>query len=254
MMHDLIVIAGPTAVGKTELSIRIAEEINGEIVSADSRQVYKFMDIGTAKPSEIQMKKIPHYMIDILYPDEEIDVASFSKLARKKIDSILSKGKQPILVGGTGLYIKGIIDGIFQAPGKNSSIREKLMAVHKVDKNRLYSMLKELDPESALKIHHNDLQRIIRALEIFYLTGSRMSSLQDKHGFKENIYNTVFIGLQRERTELNHIIDYRVDKMIQAGFIDEVKKHCKSLWKLGLSSAVAEKALHVVHLEEEKNV
>jgi len=224
MTRNLIVITGPTAVGKTILSIRLAEEINGEIISADSRQVYKYMDIGTAKPTLEERKRIPHYMIDILNPDEEIDVVRYSKLAREKIDSVRKKGRVPILVGGTCLYIRGVVDGIFEGPGRNSRIRKELEDIYNEDHFKLFFKLEKIDPESANKIHHNDKQRIIRALEVYYLTGKKISSFQAQHGFNEHNYNPLFIGLFRERAELNNIINERVERMIDAGFVEEVKR------------------------------
>jgi tRNA dimethylallyltransferase len=232
MMKELIVITGPTAVGKTEFAISLAEEIQGEIVSADSRQVYKYMDIGTAKPTIEDQSRVKHHLIDILYPNEEIDAGSFSKLARSKIDQIFDNGHQPILVGGTGLYIRGIIDGIFEGPGRNEMIRSKLKEIQEKNQNQLHFMLKDIDPESAIKIHPNDRQRIIRALEIYYETGKSMSLMQKEHRFGSSHYNTFFIGLYRDRDELYDIINTRVDDMIASGFIKEVA----GLLEMGYSS------------------
>ncbi|MBU1626363.1 tRNA (adenosine(37)-N6)-dimethylallyltransferase MiaA [bacterium] len=222
MVNELIAIIGPTAVGKTEISVALAEEIGGEIVSADSRQIYKYMDIGTAKPSSEDQRRIKHHMIDILFPDEEIDVATYSKMAREKIDDIMQRGLEPILVGGTGLYVRGVVDGIFEGPGKNIEIRKELKEIYGKDQNQLYFMLKDVDPLSAMKIHPNDRQRIIRALEIYYETGKSIAIMQKEHGFRGFHYRTIFIGLYRYRNELCDIINSRVDNMIKSGFIDEV--------------------------------
>jgi tRNA dimethylallyltransferase len=224
MMEELIVVAGPTAIGKTKIAISISEKINGEIISADSRQVYKFMDIGTAKPTQEEQKKITHHMIDIINPDEEIDVATYAKLARDCISDVIKHGKKPLLVGGTGLYIKGVIDGIFEAPKKDEELREKLKMLYDQDRFRLHNMLFEIDPESATRIHPNDQQRVIRALEVYHTTGKTISTFQKEHKFADNRYNIFYIGLKTVKSKLIEDIDKRVDLMFEYGFVDEVKK------------------------------
>ena len=221
----LLVIVGPTAVGKTKIGIELAEKLGGEIVSADSRQVYRFMDIGTAKPAPSDLRKIPHHMIDVVNPDEEYTVADYSCGAHIAIKSIFEKCKIPIMVGGSGLYIRAIIDGIFPGPGRDVKIREKLEKEAKKNGiSPLYNRLCGVDPVSSSRIHQRDLRRIIRALEIYEITGKPISLLQEE-GKKEKIaYDTVMIGLNRPRKELYRRIEERVEEIFQHGFIEEVKR------------------------------
>ena len=222
--RKVLVIVGPTASGKTKLSIIVAERINGEIISADSRQIYKLMDIGTAKPSIEDRKRIKHYFIDELYPDQSFNAGEYGIKGREIIEDILSRGKVPIVVGGSGLYIRSLIDGFFEGPGASPELRKKLYEeAEKYGRNRLHDKLKEIDPEAASKIHPNNLERIIRALEVFYLTGKPISQLQ-KESKPEINFKPVQIGLNWERKVLYRRIDERVDKMIEDGLIDEVKK------------------------------
>ena len=167
-MSKIVVITGTTATGKTEFSIELAAKIDGEIISADSMMVYKYMDIGTARPSIEERKGIPHYLIDVVYPNENFDVKDFVNLASQKIKEIKEKGKIPIIVGGTWLYIQSLLYGISNAPEGNWEIRNEL---YKEESDVLYGKLKEIDPVYALKIHPNDKKRIVRALEVYYISG-----------------------------------------------------------------------------------
>jgi tRNA dimethylallyltransferase len=220
----VIVIAGPTAVGKTRISLELAEKLGGEIVSADSRQVYRFMDIGTAKPSPEDMRRIPHHMIDVVNPDEEYTVADYGRSAHAAIKSILERGKIPIMVGGSGLYIRAVIDGIFPGPGSDKKIRENLEKEAEINGlSSLYDRLCKVDPAASSRIHPNDKRRIIRALEIYEITGKPISLLQEKGKKKEASCNTVMIGLNRPREELYGRIEERVEEIFRQGFVEEVK-------------------------------
>ncbi len=216
----LIVITGATATGKSDLAIELAELIDGEIISADAMMVYKHMDIGTAKPSKEDRKKIKHYMIDIIEPNEDFSVKEFVKLADKYIEEIYNKSKQPIIVGGTWLYIQALLYGIADAPPSDWNLRKEL---YEKDNLELYEKLKKIDPEYSKKIHPNDKKRIIRALEVFYLSGKPFSEWHKEKEYKER-YNFIGFVLEMERENLMKRIEKRVNKMFEMGLLDEVKK------------------------------
>ncbi len=224
MCKKVLAIVGPTGSGKTKLSLIVAEKLNGEIISADSRQVYRYMDIGTAKPPLEERERIKHYFIDELNPDEEFNAGVFGEKGREIIEDIFSRGKVPIVVGGSGLYIKSLIDGFFEGPGADWELREILYKkANELGKEVLYEELKKVDPISAEKIHPNNLKRVIRALEVFYITGKPISQLQQT--IKPEIdFKTIQVGLNWDRKKLYKRIEQRVDEMIKAGLIDEVKK------------------------------
>lgn len=220
MRKPLVVIAGPTAVGKSEVAIELAKRINGEIVSCDSRQVYKYLNIGTAKPTKEERKKIPHHLIDIIKPNEEFNAYLYAQRAHKAIFGIHRKRKIPILVGGSGLYLRAVIDGIFPGAGKNKEIRKRL---EKFSSGALYKRLKEADPKSALRLHPHDKVRIIRALEVYELTGQPISVLQEVSKEKKPNYDLMMVGLKRKREELYQRINGRVEGMIKGGLVEEVR-------------------------------
>ena len=224
-INNLVILLGPTGVGKTDIYIKLTKELPDiEIVSADSMQIYKYMDIGTAKPNENILKTIKHYMIDIVDPADNYDVIKYSKLATKIILNVFKKGKIPILVGGSGLYVCSIIQPLFSAPDKNSSYRKILEGEAKIyGKKYLHNELLKIDPISAKKINPNDLRRTIRALEIYKSTGKTISYLQKKDYRKNLKLNYHIIGLTRNRENLYQRINQRVDQMIEDGFIEEVK-------------------------------
>lgn len=228
-MKPLIVIAGPTGVGKTELAHCLAHKLDGEIISADSRQVYRYMDIGTAKPSKSLQDEIPYHLIDIVAPEENFTVADFKVMSEKIIEQVHSRGKLPFLVGGTGLYIKAVTTGLFPSPPPSDSLRQKFqLQASKFGQRYLYEKLYEVDKEKAKKIEPNDTRRIIRALEVFYQTGFPISQLQ-KHRTQKKEYNLIMICLNKDREILYHQINERVNKMIKEGLVEEVK----TLLKMG---------------------
>lgn len=216
-MEKIIVITGTTATGKTEISIKLAKILNGEIISADSMMVYKYMDIGTAKPSLEERQGIPHYVIDVVYPNENFSVQDFLNIANKKIKKIQNKGKTPIVVGGTWLYIQVLLYGLSETPPADIKIREEL---YKESRESLYKKLSEVDPVYAKKIHINDKKRIVRALEVYYLTGKPFSSF---HSWNEPLYDFVGFVFSRERSQIMERIEKRVDKMFELGLVNEVK-------------------------------
>lgn len=223
--EKFLMILGPTAVGKTNLSIDLAKKFNGEIISCDSMQIYKEMNIGTAKIKENEMKGIPHYLIDIVKPDEEFTVSDYSRLAKEKILEINSRNKLPILVGGTGLYINSLIYELsFTEVKPNYKIRNKYENLA-AEKGRKYvhKLLREIDEESADKLHPNDLRRVVRAIEIFEMTGEKMSDQNKNFREPNKDYNSYILGLRMDRSKLYERINHRVDLMVEEGLIDEVK-------------------------------
>lgn len=214
----LILIVGPTAVGKTELAIQLAEKLNGEIISADSRLFYRGMDIGTAKPSQEELARVPHYLIDIVNPDETLSLAVFQEKAKEIIADIHSRGRLPFLVGGTGQYIRAVTEG-WNPPEVTAD--EKLRAeLEKKDKEWLHARLQLLDPEAAAKIDARNVRRTVRALEVILTTGRKFS---EQRGQVESPYQLITIGLTRPRPELYQRVDERIDLMFANGLIDEVK-------------------------------
>lgn len=222
----LIILTGPTSVGKTALSIAMAKAVNGEIISADSMQVYKGMDIGTAKVTTEEMAGVPHYLIDELKPDEEFNVVKFKQLANKYMEKIYEKQKLPILVGGTGFYIQAVLYDIdFTENDSDHSYRtelEKLLEEH--GSEYLYEMLKAIDPDSAVAIHPNNSKRIIRALEFAQQTGEKISEHNKEQRSRQSPYNFCYFVLNKDRAKLYETINKRVDNMLADGLIDEVKK------------------------------
>lgn len=225
MKKPLIIIVGPTAVGKTEISIEIAKRLDGEIISADSMQIYKYMNIGTAKPTKEEIQDIPHYLIDEVEPDQEFNVALFQKKAFEYIDIILSKKKLPIIVGGTGLYINSLIYPLnFTESVSDWEYRNKLNKVADEKGNiYLYNLLEKIDPESAKKIHPNNRKRVIRALEVYKKTGKKMSHYKKEMIKKDSPFSFIMIGLNMDRQLLYEKINQRVDIMIEKGLIKEVR-------------------------------
>ena len=223
--ENLLVLLGPTAIGKTDVSINLAKEIKGEIISADSMQIYKYMDIGSAKVTEEEMQGVEHHLVDILYPDEEFTVANYKSRAKELITKINNKNKIPIIAGGTGLYINSLVyDLNFTKVAANEDFRSRLEAIAEVKGNEyLHQELAKIDEESSLKISPNDQKRVIRALEIYEVTGKTMSEYNKDFRKPIEDYNLVMIGLNMDRTKLYERINLRVDIMIENGLVDEVR-------------------------------
>ena len=225
MKKPLIILTGPTAVGKTKISIRLAKTIDGEIISADSMQVYKGMDIGTAKITPDQMEGINHYLVDILEPKEEFNVVKFQEYAKNAMKEIYNKGKIPIIVGGTGFYIQALLYDIdFEDTTEDPDYRQELEDIAK-EKGREYvhNKLKKVDPPSWEKIHPNNLKKVIRALEYYKVTGEKISDHNKEQMQRQSPYNFSYIVLDDDRQNLYKRINSRVDQMIELGLIDEVK-------------------------------
>ena len=223
---NLIILTGPTAVGKTKLSIETARMLNAEIISADSMQVYKYMDIGTAKITKDEMEDITHYMVDALEPDEEFNVVVFKRLALKYMDEIYKKGKIPLIVGGTGFYIQALLYDIdfTENDDDDGAIRKELEELVRVKGGEyLHSELAKVDKESADDIHPNNVKKVIRALEYYKLTGQKMSEHNKEQRQKESPYNFLYLVLNDDRQLLYDRIDKRIDIMLKDGLIDEVK-------------------------------
>ena len=224
-MNNIICIAGPTASGKTALAVELAKELNGEVVSCDSMQVYRRMDIGTAKPTAEEMQGIPHHMLDVAEPDEDFSVSRYCEMASPIVDDILARGKTAIIAGGTGLYMDALIRGNDFAPCPATGRREELE--EKADREGmevLMDWLREIDPEAAARLHLSDRKRIIRALEVYLATGETITAHNLKTQAIPPKYSPLWLGLDfAERAELYHRIDLRVEIMLETGLIDEIK-------------------------------
>src|SRR5574337_280560 len=218
------ILTGPTATGKTDIGLKIAKNIDAEIVSADSMLVYRGMDIGTEKPSLAVRNKIPHHLIDIVEPWEEYSVGQYVKNFETVTQNLYQQGKQFIVVGGTALYLKAIMEGLFEGPPADWEYRNYLKAIAKEKgPNYLHKMLADIDPETAGKLHFNDQKRVIRALEVFKTTGQRISSFQTQFGRKNPKYNCTLVAIEYDRDILYKRIETRVDRMFMRGLLDEVR-------------------------------
>lgn len=225
-MKPLIIITGPTAAGKTDLSVRLARAIGGEIISADSMQVYRHMDIGSAKITEEEKRGVPHYLIDVLDPDEEFNVAVFQKMAKDAVNTIYSHGNIPIVTGGTGFYIQALLYDIdFTDNGEDSSIREELEQMgNEKGGEYLHELLQKLDPDAAGEIHPNNRKRVIRAIEFFRQTGEKISEHNRREREKTSPYDFLYYTVNMDRETLYQRIDRRVDLMMEQGLVEEVKR------------------------------
>ena len=235
-MKDLIVLTGPTAVGKTSLSIMLAKEIGGEIISADSMQVYKYMDIGTAKVTKEEMCGIPHFLIDELEPDEEFNVTIFKNKVMKYIEEIRNRGHVPIIVGGTGFYIQSVIYDInFTEYGDDSEIRKKYEEIAKISgKTELHKRLSDVDKEYADSVSENNVKKVVRALSFYEMTGEKLSVHNTKERERTSPFDFTYFVLTMDRKKLYERIDKRVDLMFKMGLVDEVK----SLMKKGYNKSM----------------
>ena len=221
----MIILTGPTAVGKTDLSIQLAKAINGEIISADSMQVYRHMDIGSAKVTPEEMDGVPHHLIDVLEPEEEFNVVVFQKLAKEALTGIYERGHIPIIVGGTGFYIQALLYDIdFTENDGDTAIRRELEKLAQTQgAGCLHQMLHEIDPESAAAIHQNNVKRVIRAIEFYRQTGKKISLHNEQEREKQSPYQFLYYVLDTDRKILYERIDRRVDLMMEHGLVDEVK-------------------------------
>ena len=230
----IIIIAGPTGIGKTHVAIRIAQRFGAEIINADSMQVYRFMNIGTAKPTPKEQESVKHHLIDNIDPDQPFDAVRFSDMAGKIIGRLIEKKILPLVVGGTGLYIKALVHGLFREDSSDPEIRKQL---HQIAETRgaehLYQNLKQIDPVTADRLHPNDTFRIIRALEVYRVTGAPLAHFHDTHRFSGHRYRTLKIGLDMDRKLLYDRINDRVEAMMGEGLVAEVKQ----LLAMGYSTA-----------------
>ena len=222
-LPPLIIILGPTGVGKTELAIHLAGRLNGEIIGADSRQIYRYLDIGTAKPTPDQRARVPHHLIDFVEPDYNLGLAEYQDLAYQTIDNLHSRGKLPFLVGGSGQYITAVEEGwsIPRVPPDHELRAELESFVESHSAQALHDQLRQVDPVSAERIHPNNTRRVIRALEVQRITGQAISDLQRK---RPPPYRILTLGLRLDRAQLYPRVDQRIDDMIAAGFVDEVRR------------------------------
>lgn len=253
----LLIICGPTASGKSELAMRLAHVVDAEIINADSMQIYRKLDIGTAKPSPEDQAAIRHHLIDIVEPDQDFSAADFSRLADAAISDIVSRGKRVIVAGGTGLYIKALVKGLVDSLGSNPELRQELQnEAELIGNEAMLDRLRQVDQELAATLHPNNMIRIIRGLEVFSLTGTPLSRIQKRHAFADRRYETLQIGLSVDRTLLYQRTDLRVERMLAEGLLPEVSnllgqgfgRELKAMRSIGYKEAAAhlcgELALH----------
>lgn len=241
MKVPLVVIVGPTAVGKSAVAIKVAQRLDGEIVSADSMQVYKYLDIGTAKIMPEEQDGVAHHLLSIIEPGKPFSVAEYKELAERAISDIHGRGRLPMLVGGTGLYVKAVVDGLeLPGPGADPEFRRKLQDLAREQGNQhVHDLLKEVDPQTAARLHVNDLRRVIRALEVYYTTGIPMSSQQRGWDVPNPKYALAMVGLTINRAKLYQRINARVDKMLDEGLVDEVRNLFDRGYLQGFTSSQA---------------
>lgn len=220
----IIALVGPTGVGKTELGIALAQQFDAEIINADSRQVYRRLDVGSAKPTPAQRAAVPHHLVDVVEPDEPFDCARFRSLALAAIDDITRRGKRVLIVGGTGLYIKVLLRGLFDGPSRDATLRSALLYEEEQAPGTLHQRLRVVDPAAAVRLHPHDRMRLIRALEVYHITGRPISDWQAEHRFESGAFDARVLGLSLPRAELYARIDARCHAMIEAGLIDEVQR------------------------------
>ncbi|MGE4543944.1 MAG: tRNA (adenosine(37)-N6)-dimethylallyltransferase MiaA [Pedobacter sp.] len=223
MRPPVLVLCGPTASGKTSLAVQLAKYLPIEIISADSRQVYRYMDIGTAKPLPEELAAAPHHLIDVANPDENFTASDFSRLGRRALYAIRERGRLPVIVGGTGLYIHALLHGLVEAPGADSHLRAKLMQEEERCEGILYARLQSIDPVLAQRLPPNDLVRIVRGLEVHALSGRCLSDVQSEHARRKSPFRVVTLGVTMPRDDLYRRIDQRVCQMIKDGLVQEVE-------------------------------
>ncbi|MEW6297973.1 MAG: tRNA (adenosine(37)-N6)-dimethylallyltransferase MiaA [Thermodesulfobacteriota bacterium] len=229
-LPQLVVITGPTATGKTALAVELAPRYNAEIVSADSRQVYRYLDIGTAKPTPAERAAVPHHLLDVVDPDEHFDSARFRTLALAAVQDITGRGKRVFVVGGTGLYLRALTRGLFAGPAADPELRARLYEQERREgRGVLHQWLYRVDPDAAARLHPHDTVRLVRALEVFLISGTPISRWQRAHNYGERQFSTLKIGLVTDRDTLARRIAQRCRQMITGGLVDEVR----SVWERG---------------------
>ncbi len=261
-MIQALIISGPTASGKSGLALELAQKYHTDIISADSVQVYKYLNIGSAKPGKAVLDKVPHHLIDLIEPDAEFDAGTYLNYCEDILPEIISRNKLILFAGGTGLYLKAVIDGLVDMPGKNQAVRDELYrAIKEGRRQELFQRLKKIDPVYAEKIHYNDNIRLVRALEVHQVTGKPLSVLHNSTQTSFPDIDFIQIGIFREKAELSERINQRVERMFHSGFIEEVdwlinqkgySPDLKSLKSLGYYQ-VAQYLRGQLSLEETKN-
>ncbi len=233
----IVCIVGATGVGKTDVALDVAERLNAEIVSADSMQVYRYMDIGTAKPTREQRRRVPHHLLDVVDPDEDFNAALFRRHALAAVAAIRARGRNVLVAGGTGLYLKALTRGLFEGPGRDEALRadlERAAAEHGA--GHLFERLERVDPEAARRIERHDRVRIVRALEVHASTGRPLTEWQRAHGFDDRPFDVLGVALERPRAELYERIDQRCGEMLAAGLLDETRGLLERGYHAGLRS------------------
>lgn len=247
-LKPLVVLVGPTAVGKSRVAVEVAGRFDTEVLAADSRQVYRGMDIGTDKPPMTERRGIPHRLLDLVEPDEPFNAGLYCRHATEVIGRLYGERRLPLVVGGTGLYVRTLVKGLCAAPPADPSLRARWgQEVRKEGPDRLYARLAGVDPSSASKLHPRDTSKVIRALEVYELTGRSMASFQDAHGFAERPYRALLIGLLRDREALYRRIEERIDWQLTHGFVEETQgllakgcsRDCPAMKGLGYRQAAA---------------
>jgi tRNA dimethylallyltransferase len=228
--EPLFCLVGPTGVGKSEVALAFAERVGAEIVCADSRQVYRGLDIGTAKPSPADRRRVPHHLLDLVDPDEPYSAGRYEREATACLDALHARGVRALVVGGTGLYLRALVGGLCTGPQADERVRAEWLAREREVPGSLYRRLTEIDPVAAAVIHPNDLSKVLRAVEVQVLTGVPLSALQTAHGFRSPRYPVVMVGLRRRRDDLYRRIDARGDAMVADGLIDEVEGLVRRGW------------------------
>jgi len=228
-LQPCIAIVGSTGVGKTALALAVAQAADAEIVNLDSRQVYRGLDIGSAKPTAAERALAPHHLFDVVAPDEPFDCARYRELACRVVTEIQSRGRPVVLVGGTGLYLRVLRNGLFAGPARNPALRAQLETTESTDPGHLYRCVQRVDPETANRVHPHDRVRLIRALEVYQLSGRPISEWQREHGFRDTGLRMCTIGIDLDRATLYARLNARCESMVAAGLIDEVRE----LWARG---------------------
>jgi tRNA dimethylallyltransferase len=224
MRKTAVALAGPTASGKTGIALHLASSLGTEVISADSRQIYRRLDIGTAKPTASELKEVPHHLVDFVNPTEKYSVGDYRRAVEELLPRFEEAGMIPLFVGGTGLYLKAVLEGLCPAPPASGELRLWLQRASRFPSGGLHELLRRVDAEAARRIHPNDTYRLTRALEVYYLTGETLSARQGRHRFAERPFDALTVALRRSREDLRERIDRRLEMMMASGFADEVAR------------------------------